>query len=315
MTEPPVETKVPTYEYQMHQMHQHQHPYFHITQALENPEVEIKTSAAGPDMPPAITPETETEVQIDSERERIEQWDIDETWPTRLWQRIMEERKQRQQEILLIQQMKHELEEEKQQIAQTRHDLEVRESQFADTLLQFDNRYCDILCLLPSLKELQSLGLDPHQILTWVETIRFVADIRKTDIKTASYCLKEDLSRELGFLQKTLGQTQQQIQQAQQKLTVLNITYADKQGAIQILTALLQKGVTMEEIYGLSMLQKMGRQSPGMEWQPPGMQFGNGGNGNGNSSFCKSNIKWDTELLRMKNQKIIRSNLYVQKGE
>jgi hypothetical protein len=51
-----------------------------------------------------------------------------------------------------IQDGRRSLEEEKRQIDEMRYDIQTRETQFADTPLQFDNRYCDILPLLPRLK-------------------------------------------------------------------------------------------------------------------------------------------------------------------
>ena len=39
----------------------------------------------------------------------IEDWNPDEAWPTRLWVRVMDERRQRQEELMLIEQKKNEL--------------------------------------------------------------------------------------------------------------------------------------------------------------------------------------------------------------
>jgi len=93
----------------------------------------------------------------------------------------------------------------------------------------------------------------PYQIICWIDTIRSIADIRKIDVRAASNHLSEELSlyREYGLLKKSIEQTQQQLKQKQQPLTILNITYADREKAIQTLIDLQNHGVTMQEIHSL----------------------------------------------------------------
>jgi hypothetical protein len=76
----------------------------------------------------------------DSENPPVDQdWDPDESYQTRFWNRIMSERRTRQEELLLIEQQRQELNIERQQIAQIRsiidqqkYDLEVRQNKMID---------------------------------------------------------------------------------------------------------------------------------------------------------------------------------------
>jgi hypothetical protein len=76
-------------------------------------------------------------------------------------EKIMAVRQQMQQEKLSIEQnraaVQAELDQQKKIIGQMRNNLSNRESQLAERLLQFEEKYCELLPLLPSLKELQSL--------------------------------------------------------------------------------------------------------------------------------------------------------------
>jgi hypothetical protein len=76
----------------------------------------------------------------DSENPPVDQdWDPDESYQTRFWNRIMDERSTRQEELLLIEQQRQELNIDRQQIAQIRsiidqqkYDLEVRQNKMIE---------------------------------------------------------------------------------------------------------------------------------------------------------------------------------------
>jgi hypothetical protein len=211
-------------------------------------------------------------------------WDSDENWTSRVFREIRAAKKERHDELELINQRWQELNKHSEQLAQQKHDLEVRESQFAETLLQFDNKYIDILPLLPSLRELQSLGLDPHQMLTWTETVRSLAGVRNIDIKTASNLLREELE-----LYRQMGGLQNRHQQMTQQLTVLEVFVAQNQAAVKTVMDLKSAGFSDQQIMELTKVVEIWNQG-----NPPAMNQGNGSS-RGNNGF-----KWDTELLGMK---------------
>src|SRR5437868_4902206 len=85
-------------------------------------------------------------------------WDLDQAWRTRLFRTIMDERKQRQQDLLSIEQEKKELEQQRMQVDRDRYDLENREV-----------RILEAEPLIPIARQLQQMGTDINQFLPWIE--------------------------------------------------------------------------------------------------------------------------------------------------
>ena len=157
-------------------------------------------------------------------------WDLD--LGRRLWARISEEKKLRHDELLQIQQKKTRL-------------LELQKAQE-----EFESRYHYLMPLIPMAKQLHDQGITMDLLIPWQECVYECAEAEKIDFGDAAYKVIQDLSdirqyRQLGSLEKS-------IQQAQQQLTMLNIVILQKQQAISTLMTLQNRGVSLEEIYGLT---------------------------------------------------------------
>jgi hypothetical protein len=146
----------------------------------------------------------------DSENPRVDQdWDPDESYQTRFWNRIMIERKRRQEELLLIEQQRQELNIERQQIAQIRsiidqqkYDLEVRQ-----------NKMIEYESLIPSARELRNCGISLELILPYLSAINEKAVAENIDLKTSANNLVYDIReyRQLGTLQSTINRVKEQL--------------------------------------------------------------------------------------------------------
>jgi len=169
----------------------------------------------------------------------------------------MDERKQRQEELLLIEQKRQELDVERQQIAQIRHSIDQH---------RYDLQ--ELEPFIPLARQLQAMKIDITNFLPWVETINEYAVTRNTDLTTAAYNIADHLReyRQLGSLHKAIEHTRQQ-------LSVLDAFTAQKQQALSILMNLQAKGVTDAEIVNL--VNFPGRWNK--QWSGLGMGQGNGG--------------------------------------
>src|SRR5215471_6053063 len=159
--------------------------------------------------------------------------------PTPILEQIEQEKAQRQNERLSIQQdkeilarRKKYLEDAKKEIDQARNDLDVREIK----ILQVEP-------LLPIARQLQELSLGFDDIIPWIEMIREKAHIENIDLKTAAYNVTHELReyRQLGSLHK-------RVQQVKQQLAVLDAFTAQKQQAITTLMNLQLAGFSEKDI-------------------------------------------------------------------
>ena len=187
----------------------------------------------------SIIEDPEIEMQDLENSSIIEDWNPDEAWPTRLWVRVMDERRQRQEELMLIEQKKKELDEQKQNITQMtyniderRHDLEIRE-----------NRLLELEPLIPCVKQLQNIGITFDLIIPYMETLNEKAVAENIDLKTSAYNLAHELRdyRQLGSLHKG-------VEQAKQQLSILDAFTAQKQQAMATLMNLQLAGFSEKEI-------------------------------------------------------------------
>jgi hypothetical protein len=193
----------------------------------------------------------------------------DESFMDLVFEQVMESKKQRRDELLLIEQKKKELEQQRMQVDRARYDLEIREVK----LLEAEP-------LIPIARQLQDLGTDINHFLPWVETIHEKAEAEKTNLIAAAYSLAQDLR-----LYRQFAGIQRATEQARQQLSVLDMLTAQKQQALSILMELQNRGVTEAEI--MNLLNFAGR------WNK---HWGSLGPGNGSNNDGGNGIKLDDKL-------------------
>src|SRR5215469_2640092 len=215
----------------------------------------------------------------DAENSSIDQdWNPDESYQTRFWDRIMIERRRRQEEFSLIEQHRQELNIEKQQIAhirniidQQKNDLEVRQ-----------NKMIEYESLIPSARELRNCGITLELILPYLSAINERALAEVMDLKTAANNLVNDIQeyRQLGTLQSIIKRVKEQ-------LSVLNAFNEQQKLAVTTLINLQLAGLSEKDINELIGLvtawNKSGKGVPGFS------------QGNGRSSM--NGFKLDDKLI------------------
>lgn len=141
------------------------------------------------------------------------------------------------------------------QIDRARYDLENREV-----------RIIEAEPLIPIARQLQDLGTNINQFLPWIETIHEKAETERMDLRAAAYSVAQDLRsyRQLVGLRKS-------IDEAQQRLAILNMFAVQKERALMVLMELQNRGVSLDEIYGLSKILDLDKL--GKEWHY-GMSIG-----------------------------------------
>ncbi len=117
-------------------------------------------------------------------------------------------------------------------IDERRHDLEIRE-----------NRLLELEPLIPSVKQLQNIGITFDLIIPYMETLNEKAVAENIDLKTSAYNLAHELRdyRQLGSLHKG-------VEQAKQQLSILDAFTAQKQQAMATLMNLQLAGFSEKEI-------------------------------------------------------------------
>jgi len=166
-------------------------------------------------------------------------WDSDQNWQTRFWARIMDERRQRQQELLLLGQKRQELEIERQQIAQIRSNIDQQKRE----LEVRQNKMIDYESLIPPARELRNCGITLELILPYLSAINEKAVAENIDLKTSANNLVNDIQeyRQLGTLQNTIKRLKEQ-------LSVLDTFNTQKQHAIMTLMNLQLAGLSEKDI-------------------------------------------------------------------
>ncbi len=174
-----------------------------------------------------------------------DEWNTDQAWRTRFLRTIMDEKKQRQQERVLINK-------EKELIAYERRNLELEKKQIdydrrdVEDKLQEINKYRDIL---PSAKQLREMGVDFYDIVIWIELIKDRAATEGITPKEAVTKIVEDLKLYTQFT--TLEQA---IKHAQQNLEALNIVIELRRQAIASLVDLKNRGISDTDLVELNNL-------------------------------------------------------------
>jgi len=187
------------------------------------------------------------------------------------WPRILREIKQakdkRHHELLLIERRRQKLEERRRSLERQRYELEVREA-----------RVLEAEPFLPVARWLQDLSIGVNEAIPWIETIQEVAQNEKIDFRMAAYRVAQELRsyRQFGGLQKS-------IQQMEQRLAMLTMFAMQKERALMVLMELQNRGVSLDEIHGLSKIIDLDRL--GKEWN-----YGVGqSNDSGNNSSSRGN--------------------------
>ncbi len=182
-------------------------------------------------------------------------WDLEENHQRRFWARVMDEKRERRQELQLIERRQQEVDEQKSQMENIRQDLEARE-----------NKLRSVEDLIPSAKYLKDNGIGFDQALVWIDCIKEVAQKEWIDERTAAWKLA-DMLRSF----KDLCGLENAIQQTRQQLAMLNMVNDQQKRAITTLAHLQQSGMTEDEIGELVKL--VGR------WNGTGVGVGQGNGG------------------------------------
>lgn len=197
-------------------------------------------------------------------------WDSDELWDRKFLKRIMDEKRERLQQLQLLGQRMQEFQEKEQRIAQREHDLEARETKLNEKLNE-------IRPLIPSVRELQNAGVTFDLIMPYVLAINEKSALEGINLKEAAYNMMQDFREYRNLM--TLRRT---IENAEKKLSALGKTIRQNQQAITTLTKLQAMGYTRKDIKELVALPPL----------PPLVSVWNKGSG-----FSISNRKLDTELI------------------
>jgi hypothetical protein len=213
-------------------------------------------------------------------------WDSDENWASRVFREVRAAKKERRDELLLIEQKLNQLNQEREQLAQIKHNIDEQMTKAAEVEL-----------LLPLARQLRDLGVDITNFLPWVETIQEHAMNHNTSLTTAAFEIVGHLKayNKLEILQNAIGEAQGSIQQLQikkqqteQELAMLNMSTTKYQDAIRTLVALLTAGFSSDQISELTGLVNL--------WN--GIGAGTGGlgfrqeNGSGKSKLDDRLIKY-----------------------
>ena len=165
-------------------------------------------------------------------------------WP-RILREIKQAKDQGHHELLLIERRRQKLEEQRRSLERQRYELEAR-------VLEAEP-------FLPVARWLQDLSIGVNEAVPWIETIQEVAQNEKIDFRMAAYRVTQELRsyRQFGGLQKS-------IQQMEQRLAMLTMFVMQKERALMILMELQNRGVSLDEIHGLSKIIDLDRL--GKEW-------------------------------------------------
>jgi hypothetical protein len=133
-------------------------------------------------------------------------WDSEENWQRTFTRWIMDDRARQRQDLLLIDQKRQELEEERQQIAQIRRSIDQQRYNLQE-LEQF----------IPLARQLQTIKVDITNFLPWAEYVHEYTVIHNTDLTTAAFDIVKNLRA-----WKNLEAMQNAIEQAKKQLVDLN---------------------------------------------------------------------------------------------
>jgi hypothetical protein len=193
--------------------------------------------------------EGEEPVVMESSNSDAVDWDLDEAWRTRFLKTIIEERRQRSEELALIEHEKRALDEQRysieeytKQIEQSKHNLDS-----ASYNLEIrEQKLLEVEPFLAMARQLRDMSLGFEELIPWVASIQEKSTLEKIDLKSAAHGIAQSLRayRNLETLQKA-------IRQANQQLVVLNTFTAQKERAVISLMNLENAGVRESEVIDL----------------------------------------------------------------
>jgi hypothetical protein len=261
-------------------MNSYPHSYSHFNLGYLNPQISEVNMRLVNRVNPVCQQDSEKEKEtthVEAQELQVQSSENQESFMDLGWSmvfgEVMEAKKQRRDELLLIEQKKRELEQQRIQLDRARYDLEIREI-----------RLLEAEPLIPIARQLQDLGTDITQFLPWVETIHEKAQAENIPTLTkAAYSLAQDLRmyRQLAGLKKSIQVTTQQLE-------MLNMSLEKQQQAIMTLLKLHSAGISESEIVELIGLVN--------QW---GVRQRNGMNGSSRTSGGKANefmFKLDDKL-------------------
>lgn len=170
-------------------------------------------------------------------------WDSDDNHQRRFFKTIMDEKRERRQELQMIEQKWQELNLERQDINKQRKDLEVREAEIVEVEL-----------LVPLTRQFQKLKLDVTNFIPWMETIQEYSKTHNTDLTTAAFSLADELRdyRQLGGVKRV-------IVNAEKYLSTLGSHIREKEAAVDTVMKLRAIGYTEGDMKKLMGIVKDGR--------------------------------------------------------
>jgi hypothetical protein len=224
--------------------------------------------------------------EVEEEKERkqaqtIEDWD-NGLWQSRIFREIMADKKERNKQLLLIEQQRQEiaqgfsqLEEERQRLAQLRESIDQQKAELQQTI--------------PLARQLQSMQIDITRFLPYVELLHDYSQAHNIDLTTAAFEIVRNLKvfKDLEQLRNAIGETKGSIQQLQvekqrteQELAMLNMSLVKQRDVIGALGDLQAAGFNNSQIAELAGLVSI--------WngigQGPGLNVFGQGNGSGSKS-------------------------------
>jgi hypothetical protein len=196
------------------------------------PEIEVQTPKPRTKTHPKLV-ESNAEKSIDDkpEQERVA-WDYYGPAWMRILKQIRREKDQRRHELFVIDRRKEKLSECKKRLEQMQYDVTAREARILEA-----EPFLDVA------KQLQNLGIGMDEALPYFESIRERAEIERIDVRTSATQITQEY--------RQFGAIQEQIERANQELTLINMATIKKQQAITVVGDLLNRGVTESQIVQL----------------------------------------------------------------
>jgi hypothetical protein len=198
---------------------------------------------------------------VESSNSDAVDWDFDEAWRTRFLKTIMEERRQRSEELALIEhETRKQIEQSKHNLDSASYSLEIREQ-----------KLLEVEPFLAMARQLRDMSLGFEELIPWVASVQEKSTLEKIDLKSAAHGIAQSLRayRNLETLQKAIGQ-------AKEQLAVLNTFTAQKERAVISLMNLENAGVRESEVIDLINIARWSKQY-------------NAGTGQGNGSSKSHN--------------------------
>ncbi len=167
-------------------------------------------------------------------------WDSEEAWQRRFMRYVFDDKRQRSQQLQLIENGRRELEEERQRLTQMAMTIDERNNDLR-------RREDEIRPLLPNIRELQFNGITFDILMAFMMAVNEKSALENIDLKTAAWNMVKDF-REY----RNLGGLRRVIEHAERKLESLGPEIRQNEFAVTILIHLKQAGYTEKQIMDLA---------------------------------------------------------------